>query len=103
RGAGGGGAPLPGERALSRLPAWNYRDRWALVTGASAGLGAVFSRRLAERGMNLVLSARRAERLETLAAELTREFGVETVPIPADLATAGEADWLWRAATQDRI
>jgi short-subunit dehydrogenase len=58
----------------------------ALVTGASAGLGAVFARALAQRGCDLVLVARRVERLERLAEELRREFAVEAEALPADLS-----------------
>jgi len=55
----------------------------ALITGASAGLGAEFARQLAGRGVSLILVARRAERLQALQAEL----GVACEVLRADLAT----------------
>ena len=64
----------------------NYRNRWALVTGASAGIGAAFSRALAQEGANLVLVARRRERLEAIARELENKFSNSTIVIEADLA-----------------
>lgn len=64
----------------------NYKNRWALVTGASAGIGEAFAEALAEKGANLILTARRGERLNQLAAKLKEKFGIETVVVEADLS-----------------
>jgi len=73
----------------------SFRSRygeWALVTGASAGIGAEFARALARRGMSCVLTARREDRLRALADELARDTGVETKVVPADLVAPEGAD-----------
>ena len=61
----------------------------ALVTGASAGIGAAFARTLASRGYDVALTARRAERLEALAEEIRLRYGVEALAVSADLAEPG--------------
>jgi short-subunit dehydrogenase len=59
---------------------------WALVTGASRGLGAEFARQLAERGLNIVLVATNAGLLQSKAAELERGHGVQTRTVALDLS-----------------
>jgi uncharacterized protein len=70
-----------------------YGD-WALVTGASAGIGAEFARALAREGLSCVLTARRTERLQALATELEQQYHVSTRVVPADLTDPAGPDHL---------
>lgn len=69
----------------------SYNDRWALVTGASSGIGAEFAARLAGRGMHLVLAARRTERMNALAEELVTKHGTKCHIVTIDLAAPDAA------------
>jgi uncharacterized protein len=69
----------------------------AVITGASSGFGALFARRLAARGQNLILTARRTDRLEALAAELMGAHKVDIVIVPADLGAPGGVATLMEA------
>ena len=63
-------------------------SKWALVTGATAGIGESFTRLLASKGFNIALVARDEARLHERAAALREKYGVQTFVLPADLATA---------------
>jgi hypothetical protein len=69
--------------------------QWALVTGASSGIGAWLARVLAEEGANLVITARRKDRLEALAGELRQRHQVEVRVEDADLARPDAAQELF--------
>jgi uncharacterized protein len=62
-------------------------SKWALVTGATAGIGESFTRMLASKGFNIALVARDEARLHERAAALREKYGVQTFVLPADLAT----------------
>ncbi|UOF88617.1 SDR family NAD(P)-dependent oxidoreductase [Fodinisporobacter ferrooxydans] len=67
----------------------DFKERygpWALVTGASAGIGAEFAKQLAARRMNLMLVARRKDRLDQLKEKLEAQFFIQVKTITADLA-----------------
>jgi uncharacterized protein len=72
---------------------------WALVTGASSGIGEAFARALAAHGWNLLLVARSADRLRDLSDELASAHDVRALAVPADLAEPGAAARVWTAAT----
>jgi uncharacterized protein len=63
--------------------------KWALITGASSGLGLEFADLLAARKVNLVLAARRQESMEKLASDLRRKYGVDVLVEAIDLASPG--------------
>ncbi|MBR1551778.1 MAG: SDR family oxidoreductase [Muribaculaceae bacterium] len=73
----------------------NYFDlkgRVAIVTGCSTGLGVQMARALANQGCVIVPIARRLEKLQEVAAAITAEFGVETLPIRCDITDTAMVD-----------
>ena len=73
---------------------------WAVVAGASAGLGAAFADEAARRGTNVILCARRSDVMERTAAELRDRHGVEVRTVTADMGSP-DLDDVVAAATDD--
>ncbi len=67
----------------------------ALITGASSGIGAAFTRELAKQKFNLILVARRKERLDELASELKNTYGIQVLVIVADLSKIEDIELLY--------
>ncbi|HEY9304267.1 MAG TPA: SDR family NAD(P)-dependent oxidoreductase, partial [Mycobacterium sp.] len=62
---------------------------WAVVTGASSGIGREFAHQLATAGINVVLVARRLAMLQGLGAELAEHYGVDSRVVAVDLSDPG--------------
>lgn len=73
----------------------NFAQRygpWAIVAGASEGIGAAYAHELARRGLHLVLIARREELLQSLAAQLAQQYNIRTLPLVLDLSVHDAAE-----------
>ncbi len=93
-------------RERFRVPPESLRQRygeWALVTGASSGIGAAFARALARDGVSCVLTARREDRLRSLADELEKSHQVATRVVAVDLAARPGAERLAEAVSDLEI
>jgi short-subunit dehydrogenase len=88
---------------MTDQPQSSFPSSWALVTGASAGIGREFCRQLAAAGYHLVLVARRADRLHTLATELRQEHGTASFVLPADLSEPGASAAIAKKLEQKEI
>jgi len=79
----------------------DWRGKWALVTGASAGIGEALAEELAQGGTNIVLTARRKDRLDALARRLAATYKIQTQVFPADLADPAASERIF-AFTRDK-
>src|SRR6267378_7541209 len=79
---------------MSKETMYSFAGKWALITGASSGLGLEFADLLAAQKVNLVLAARRQESMEKLASDLRRKYGVDVLVEAIDLASPGAASRL---------
>ena len=64
------------------------RDKTAVITGASVGIGLAIAEGLAAEGANIVMAARGGERLSEEATRVANRYGVRTLPVSCDVATA---------------
>ena len=83
--------------------ATNSQKPWALVTGASAGIGTEFCRQLAAQGYQLVLVARRADKLQAVADELKADHGTHSLIITADLSQKGASQAIVKRLEEENI
>lgn len=79
---------------LSSFSYVRYKGEWAVVTGASAGIGAGFVRELASRGVNVVLLARSKDKMDAIASEVSSAYGVKTHVISFDFGSADSAAYV---------
>ena len=81
----------------------NLKNKWALVTGASSGIGKSLAVQLAQNGCNVVCTARRKERLDQLKQELEKNYSVKVETISCDLIQPEGAKMLFDEIKQKQI
>ena len=77
--------------------------RYALITGASAGIGKEFAQQLAQKGWNLLLVARRKQTLKEISEQLNREYGIDARYYNADLADTTQPRKLYDFCQESKL
>ena len=70
-------------------PLRKLSGRWAIVTGASSGIGLEFARQLAAAGCNILAVSNQPDKLNAITAELAATHGIQAIPLPVDLTAPG--------------
>lgn len=97
-------APFPLSDVILQLRKFGPKGSWALVTGASDGIGKEFSLQLASKGFNVLLVSRTESKLAELATEIEKKYnGVETKILPMDFARNDAADYARLKTLIDRL
>ena len=68
------------------------KDKVAVITGGSVGIGLAVAEGLAAEGVHVVIVARQGDRAHTEAARIAKKFGVRSIGVPADVATAAPSN-----------
>ena len=76
---------------------------WAVITGASDGIGKEFAKSLSKLGFNLVLIARRKEKLEELAKSITNEYQTQCLVIASDLNILSSIDHILELTKDEKV
>lgn len=77
--------------------------QWALITGASSGIGWAYAQEMASRGYQLVMVSNEAEAIREKAARLTEKYAVRTLPLYRDLALPGAAEELYTTCREEGL
>lgn len=75
-------------------------NTYALITGASGGIGLEFSKQLAAKGYNVICAARNLEKLNKVTADIKKEFGVKAEAVQSDLSKPGAGQELFKKASE---
>ncbi len=82
---------------------FEYQGKWALITGASSGIGAEYARSFAQRGANVFLVARNGEKLAAIAQVLQETYHIKADYLSLDLTKAESSQKLWQVTSSKNI